>query len=211
MQEGRGWNIWVIIGFLIGVSAGILGITLFNQNQPAPIRIVPPGPTALPSPTPTPAPIRVYVNGQVAAPAVYTLPADSIVEEAILAAGGFTSEANTVVVNLAQPLRNGDQIYVPSQDENVPAFITIVSTPLPLEDRSNIGETIGSNELVNINTAGIDQLDGLPGIGPATANKILDYRQEHGLFKTKEEIMEVSGIGDAKFAQIKDLITVGEE
>ena len=201
-----GWAISFFVGAIL--TAGSL--TLSKQTRPAPIIIQPPEPTPKPEPTTTPGPIQVYVNGQVTAPAVYELSPGSRVGDAIEAAGGWTDEANTAVVNLALPLVDGMQIYVPSQAEVNEAPLPVVSDPAPLTrsgDRINVTDSGG---LVNINTAGLEELDALPGIGPSTAQKILDYRDENGRFNTIEELMNVSGIGEAKFGSVKDLITVGE-
>lgn len=198
-----------IIGLCMGVMIGVGIMVLRNRTLPAPIVIHPPEPTPLPAPTATPGPIRVFVNGQVAAPAVYTLPPDSLVEAAITAAGGFTSEASTAVVNLAQPLQDGMQVYVPSQQEAAqPVAVVMEATPLAADPV--VGAAAGS-DLVNINTADLDTLDTLPGIGPSIAQNIIDHRDANGPFGTKEAIMDVSGIGEAKFEQIRELITIGEE
>ncbi|MCP4423126.1 MAG: hypothetical protein GY803_01405 [Chloroflexi bacterium] len=207
-----GW----VIAFLLGsiVTAG--GLTMTNRVRPAPIVIVPPEPTSLPEPTATPGPMQVYVNGAVAVPDVYELPPDSRVQQAIEAAGGFGVEANTTVVNLAQPLMDGAQIYVPSQNEEVAAPAVIMdsrTTSVNVSGETSIlGETAMTNNdgLVNINAATLEELDTLPGIGPSTAQKILNYRDENGLFQAIEELMNVSGIGEAKFNNVKELITVGE-
>lgn len=198
------------IAFLLGSAVTAVGLTMANRVRPAPIVIVPPEPTTPPEPTATPGPMRVYVNGAVAAPDVYELPPGSLVADALEAAGGWTAEANTAVVNLAQSLTDGAQVYVPSQDEEaaVPAVV-VESRTTSLDVLEDTGAT-SSGGLVNINTATAEELDALPGIGPSTAQKILDYRDENGRFNSIEEIMNVSGIGEAKFNSVKDLITVGD-
>jgi len=189
------------IGFFLGIVAGVGGLTLMNRVQPAPIVIQAP---PLPEPTPTPGPIRVYVNGQVTQPDVYTLPLGSIAEEAITAAGGFMPEADTAVVNLAQPLQDGMQIYVPAEGEDIP-----VEVVAPVSGNVGVGGIgVTSNSLININTATEAELDLLPGIGPSTAQKIIQHRETNGPFATIEAIMDVSGIGEAKFAAMQALITV---
>jgi competence protein ComEA len=197
----------VLIGVFIGISLGVTGMVLRRQVQPAPIQIIPPAPTATPSPTATPGPIQVYINGAVAHPDIYELPPDSIVEAAIAMAGGFTEEANTAVINLAQPLTNGVQVYVPfvAEDPSVPA-VGVNEPEVIVNSRINSAIDVGG--LVNINTADVDALDTLPGIGPSTAQNIIDYRDNIGLFKTIEDLMNVPGIGEAKFKQLKDSITV---
>ncbi len=131
-----------------------------------------------------------------------------LVQQAIEAAGGFTNDANSAVINLAQPLNDGLQIYVPTIDEEVPTFATINE---PTTTNSTRSETINvSSSLVNINTATKAELETLPGIGPSTAQNILDHRDANGPFQAIEHIMDVSGIGDGRFEQIQDLITIGE-
>ncbi len=207
MKLNQGNIVWLIVGVLLGVAGGVGSMALSNRVRPAPIVIEPPAPTATPEPTPTPGPITVFVNGAVANPGVYTLAPESRVEQAIEVAGGFTSAANTAVVNLAQPLADGVQVYIPSQEEvsgAPPAGVNQTNTVLI--SASSSGESGG---LININTASLDELDSLPGIGPSTAQKIIDYRENNGPFATIEDIMNVAGIGESKFNQIKDLITVG--
>lgn len=200
-----------IIGWLISFFAGVAvtagGMTMLNRTRPAPIVIVPPEATAQPNPTQTPGPIRVYVNGQVAAPAVYELPPGSLVEDAITAAGGWLDDANTVVVNLALPLTDGAQIYVPTLEETASLPNVVVNSLAPPSNSGTV-DGAGTGALININEATVEQLDTLPGIGPSTAQKIIDYQNENGRFNTIEEIMNVSGIGEAKYNQIKELITI---
>jgi competence protein ComEA len=204
-----------LVVFFAGIIVGVGSVTLVGRVQPAPIVIQPPAPTALPNPTATPGPLRVFVNGAVAAPAVYELVPGGIVQQAIEQAGGFTLEANTAVVNMALPLQDGMQIYVPTVDETAEQAQAVISSPAVVTDDVEldlVGETAvtGDGELVNINTATVTQLDTLPGIGPSTAEKIVEYRDTNGPFATIDEIMSVSGIGPAKFEQIQSFITVGE-
>lgn len=171
------------------IVAAIVAFSL--KWRPAePITIEPPAPTS------TPEPIQVYVSGAVARADVYILPPDSIVRDALEAAGGATGEADIEHLNLAQPLRDGDHVYVPRIGE--------APTPIPRE-----GEGPSVVWPININTATQAELELLPGIGPALAQRIIEYRETHGPFATIEEIQNVSGIGSATFENIKDLITVG--
>ncbi len=178
--------------FLLAVVA----VILFQALRPRPEPILLSPPTALPSPetTPTPRPLRVYVSGAVLQPDVYTLLPDSIVKDALLAAGGPADDADLDRINLALPVADGQHIYVPRQGEE----------DLPVELPSRLP---GSGSKVNINTADLAALESLPGIGPALAQRIVDYRQAHGPFVRIEDIMEVSGIGPATFQEIQDLIT----
>ncbi len=151
-------------------------------------------PRVVASPTPPPVTsIEVYVTGAIDKPDVYKLPIGSIVKDLISSAGGATSDADLESINLAQRLNDQDHIHVPHKGEAVP-------TP-------NSGS--GAGGLININTADAKALDTLPGIGPATAQGIIDYRTNNGLFKKIEDIKNVPRIGDALFEKIKDMITVG--
>ncbi len=200
----------------VGLAIGGGGVTLAGRVQPAPILIEPAQPTATPVPTQTPGPLRVFVNGAVAEPAVYELPPDGIVQQAIEQAGGFTDEADTAVVNLALPLQDGMQIYVPTTAETAEQEPPIIAAPVVRSEEIDLevaGETAvpgDGGELVNINSADVAALDTLPGIGPSTAEKIVEYRETNGPFATIDEITSVSGIGPAKFEQIQPFITVGE-
>lgn len=199
----------VVGALLIGAGYGLASIR--RSAQPAPIEIIPPEPSTAPFPTaeflpdPTIAPLRVYVSGAVVNPAVYSLPAGSIIDDAVRAAGGFLPDADPVAVNLAQSLSDGMQIYVPALGETGPPPVINELAPA-VPDSSRMGG-ITVQGLININSATQRELEMLPGIGPATAEHIVAYREANGPFTVIEAIMDVPGIGEAKFAAIKDLIT----
>ena len=138
-------------------------------------------------PTPTPPLITVYVSGAVTTPGIYVLPENSRIEAAILAAGGFLPSAEKETLNLAARLFDGEQIDVPARG----------------------GESHAIGGKININTATLEELDSLPGIGLTTAQNILDYRQAFGAFASIEEIKNVTGVGPSTYEEIKDYITVG--
>jgi competence protein ComEA len=209
MNINRDHMVGALVGLLVGVAGSFGSMPLLNQARPAPIIIVAPEPTPAPELTATPSSIRVFVNGAVVQAAVYELPPNSLVQEAIEAAGGFMAEANTAVVNLAQPLSDGLQIYVPAQGEEVPVPAPLTASN-PAPDNTTTANSSSTGSLININTATKAELEELPGIGPSTAQNILDHRDANGPFATIENIMDVSGIGDGRFNQIKELITVGE-
>lgn len=148
--------------------------------------------------SPVPESIFVDVCGAVAVPGVYALDADSRVFQAIEAAGGFLPEAASSAVNQAQPVSDGQQIYVPTQEE-ADAGVN------PAADAAT--ETTAS-DVVNINTADAQTLKTLSGIGDAKAQAILSYREEHGAFACTEDIMQVPGIKESTFLAIKDKIAV---
>ena len=187
---------WLGGGFFLGAMALGIVVLISRQSRPAPIYITPASPAPTAAPTETPGPLTVFINGQVASPGVIELPEGSIIQDAIEASGGYTSQANGDVVNLAMPLSNGMHIYVPSADEEatVPVVTNGSSNPDSVDHK------------VNINTATIEELEKLPGIGPITAQKIVDYRQANGLFQDIEALMNVSGIGLGKFEQIQELV-----
>ena len=139
------------------------------------------------------------------------MPPGSIIKDAINAAGGFTPDANQAGINLAQELKDQQQIHVPriGEENALPPVQDGQQAPPPVENDSGDGApTVG--QLINLNTATLEQLDTLPGIGPAIAQRIIDYRESSGGFISIEEITLVSGIGEATFAKIKDLVTVSE-
>lgn len=198
--------------FALG-GLSILGLKTFQQGiqKPAPIHFQPAEPTATPLPTVTPAPVNVFINGQVNQPGVYELPYDSILQDALMLAGGFSADAFKDIVNLAQPLTDGMQIYVPSIPETKVA-IPLISTP-PISAKVNSAPStdgVNEGELINLNFASKEQLESLPGVGPSTAQKILDYREDNGAFGSIEDVMNVSGIGPAKFESMQDFLTVDE-
>jgi competence protein ComEA len=189
---------WLLFAAIAGSVVTIVAMALARQTRPAPIVIQPPPPTATALPAATVAPIRVYVNGAVNAAGVYELPAGSILADAVALAGDLAPEAAAAFVNLALPLSDGMHIYIPSEEETPGDTPVVVSEPA---DLSGPGP-------VNINTATAVELETLPGVGPATAQKIIAYRDENGPFATIEDIMLVAGIGEVKFDGLKELITV---
>ena len=198
--------LWLFVALFVGVAGTAVYFYLSNRVQPAPIIIIPPEPTATPPPTATLSPLTVFVNGAVVAPGVVEIPANGRLQDAIQAADGFTDEANTTVVNLAQPLQDGVQIYIPTIEEEE----TAVTQPSAIIiESANSESNSNSGGLININTATAAELETLPGIGPSTADKIITHRQENGDFASIEAIMDVSGIGEAKFNAMSALITIG--
>ena len=149
-------------------------------------------------PVPTDKPIVVHITGAVPRPGVYALPQGARIQDGISAAGGFLAEADKTNINLAELLEDGQKLDVPYIEGGSP----VITTPVP--------EVVTSTtELININTATAAELDTLPGIGPTTAQKIIDYRTQNGPFVNAEDIINVSGIGPGTYERIKTLITVG--
>ena len=151
------------------------------------------------TPTPAKQSITVHIKGEVNSPNIYTLTIESRIKDAIEIAGGATSKAMIEYVNLAEKLTDGQEIIIPSKEQVAknPKFTV-----------TNKTSTSSKGSIVNINTASIQDLCNLPGIGEATAKKIIDYRNTKGRFNTKEDIMKVNGIGTSKFQSMKDLISI---
>lgn len=187
---------------LLGVMAGFVlaGTLVFVSRAPA-------GEPIILQPAPTEAPIAVHVIGAVPRPGLYEFSKGARVQDAIDAAGGLLASANDNGLNLAALLEDGQQLDVPYQDGQTPDSSTTVDLPGTESTQGDNADT-SNTELVNINTAGLEELDSLPGIGPTTAQKIIDYRDANGPFSVIEDIQNVSGIGPATFENIKDLITV---
>jgi competence protein ComEA len=144
-------------------------------------------------------PVVVHVAGEVRRPGVYRLRAGARVEAAVRRAGGARRRADLTQVNLAAELEDGRQVVVPrrapaaaSGAPAVPGAATATTPGVPL----------------NLNTATLEQLDTLSGVGPATAQKIIDYRHEHGGFSSVDELGEVPGIGEVRLAALRDLVRV---
>ncbi len=155
--------------------------------------------------------IVVHVSGAVNKEGVFELAQNSRIVDAIELAGGVTENAYMKDINLASFLEDGMKIYIPTKEEaeKQEESTSYVSSNTTANSGSNKKtNTSNKNYKININTANIEELDTLPGIGEATANKIVNYRNENGKFKSIEEIKEVSGIGDSKYEQIKDLIEI---
>ena len=162
-----------------------------------------PHPEATPSAQVKDAGERVFVHvlGAVARPGVYELPAGSRTVDAITAAGGADDDADFTAVNLARPIVDGEQLYLPRIGETPPPF----AAP-PAAESGGSGPSAAG--LINLNTATIAELDTLPRIGPALAQRILDYRDANGGFSSIEELGDVPGIGEATLDGLRDRVTV---
>lgn len=146
--------------------------------------------------------VVVHVSGAVVAPGVYSLPAGNRVNDAVQAAGGFSQDASTSCVNLARQIQDGEQIIISTQEQAEQSQSSAASTA------TSVDASQGSNSKININTADATKLQELQGIGPSTAQAIIDYRTQNGNFKTIEDIKEVSGIGEGKYSKIEASICV---
>ena len=142
--------------------------------------------------------ICVDVKGAVSRPGVYYLPKDARVKEAIDAAGGIKAEADMKQVNLAKQLQDQQVVYVPLPGEQLPAGTGAAS----------LAESGGSNEKININSASKADLQKIDGVGDKKADKILEYRQQHGQFKSVDELKNISGFGEKTVVKMKDQLSV---
>lgn len=173
----------VVVG--LAVAGPALAVAI-RWQRPAVIEVLPA------PPTPTRGPVTVYVSGAVRQPDVYTLPPDALVRDAVEAAGGATEDANLDAINLAASLFDNQQVRVPAIGE----------MPTPSEEETDPVVTFP----INLNTATAEELEALPGIGPALAETIITYRETYGPFSNKAEIQHVPGIGPAKYAAFEELI-----
>jgi competence protein ComEA len=140
--------------------------------------------------------VVVHVAGAVRAPGVYRMRSGARVDDAVRKAGGPLPRADLTQVNLAAKVEDGRQILVPRR-------VAAAAAPT-----GGAATTTQPGIPLNLNTATLEQLDTLPGVGPATAQKIIDYREQHGGFGSVEELGEVPGIGDVRLASLRDQVRV---
>lgn len=157
--------------------------------------------------TATAASVTVHVVGAVHRPGVYALAEGSRVRDALAAAGGCVGDAMLEAVNLARILADGEQVRIPTAEEVAAGTVAAASGGVSAAGAAASPGAAGGK--VNINTASVTELDTLPGVGPSTAQKIVDDRTANGPFKRIEDLMRVSGIGEKKFESLKDSISVG--
>lgn len=176
---------------MLTVTAGLLGagLLVLVNSQPR-------GEAITLRPLPTPAPITAHVDGAVHQPGVYELEAGSRVQQAVEAAGGALPEAMLAGINLAAPLVDGEKVLVPYQ-------------PADGDNTVDPAAVISGGQVVDLNLASQSQLESLPGIGPQRAGDIIAYRQANGPFTAIEQIMNVPGIGPATFERLKLYLVVG--
>lgn len=199
---GLGRPARVAIGVAGAACVAIIAVALLRPGRadPAPEAALPrasgPPPSAAVTAPPVASMLVVQAAGAVVRPGLYRLPPGARVDDLVTAAGGLAADADADRINLAAPLSDGQKIYVPRIGEPVPA--DAVAGPQPPS----------AHEPVDLNTASVAQLDALPGIGPSTAQAILDYRAQHGRFRSVDDLLQVRGIGAAKLDQIRPLVHV---
>ncbi len=185
----------IIAGILVGLAAAAILFISAREPEGQAIQLLP---------TVSPQPIIVYVLGAVQQPGVYTLPPDARVLDAVQAAGGFSEFARLDEVNVAQRLSDGQKLEIPGEGElPTPVFVIgaggLFETPTPV-----------FGDPVNINTADLALLDTLPGVGPTTAQRIIDFRETNGPYQIVDDLLKVPGIGPATLERLRPLVTVGD-
>jgi competence protein ComEA len=161
------------------------------------------------APATTPVTVTVHVAGQVRSPGVYALPSGGRVADAVVAAGGTAAEADVEQLNLAARVADGERVYVPRKGETAPAVVAAPPAGAGAGSGSGSGAKVGAPAgPVDLNTATAEQLEALPGVGPATSKAILAYRSSHGRFRSVTELLEVPGIGPAKLEALRPLVKV---
>jgi competence protein ComEA len=196
----------VAIAAVIAVLTAI-GLTVALSTRAQPVEAAPPLPPAISAAaTPTPTKLVISVVGKVTNPGLVTLTSGARVADAIRAAGGLIPGTDDTALNLARRLTDGEQIYVgiplPAADTQQPA-----ATDTPPAPTGKKGEKAAEGTQIDLNTATIDQLQTLPGIGPTMAQRILTWRTQHGHFDSIDQLRDVGGIGDARFAKLAKLVT----
>jgi competence protein ComEA len=222
---------WLLLACIAAAAAGLTWFLVLSAGPPSNAVLIESEPQAQATVQPadgnrasstqarTPATIVVYVSGGVNRPGVYTLPAGSRVDDAVKAAGGLTADADMEQINLAAPLADAEHVSVTPKGAT-PIAQTVSPTKPPVASapsaapRDKVATSApqassAPHGKVNINTATAAELEILPGIGSALAQRIVDYRNAHGPFKTPEDLMQVPGIKEGIFSQIADFITVG--
>lgn len=211
LHRAKGWLQWVGVGRVVGsavvVLAVLAGAYWLVKPPPTPIESRLPfasaGPTSsqVPNtvadavPSTTSAEVVVHVAGAVVTAGVYRMPAGSRVVDAVQRAGGLAANAEADAINLAALLVDGQRVYVPRVGEPVPAT-------------SGGGAPTTMPGPIDLNRATADELDALPGVGPATAAAIVAYREQHGPFGRVDDLAQVRGIGPAKVEALRGLVTV---
>jgi len=186
---------------ILGITALLIGVikALTPSLNTHPQAEIIPSPSSNSNKEPGHQSIVIDLSGAVIKPGVYSLPPGSRLKDALIAGGGLTKAADrdwiAKNINLAQPLTDGKKIYIPKIEDS-PSQSSVLSA----HNRQSAK--------INLNLATSQELETLPGIGPATAARIIEYRQNSGGFKSIEEIQSVTGIGAKMFAKIKDQITI---
>jgi competence protein ComEA len=197
---GGAFALLTCVAFITGVTgwrrlrAAASPPIVFHEAPAAPLATAPPSGETV-----------VHVSGAVKAPGVYHLPSGSRGEDALRKAGGSLQDADLDAVNLARKLEDGEKLHIPRREAET-------NTPAPSNAKpsyaSSPSHTSKPHASVNINTATAAALEGLPGVGPALAQRIVAFRQQSGGFRRSEDLLQVSGIGPKKFSKMKAYLSI---
>lgn len=202
-------------GVIIFIIAGLLTMLFTDSGNfypPSETKPVPQNqPKIQPAEVQTPQPPKilfVYITGEIRKPGVYKLSEDARIFQLVEMAGGFTSKADTESLNLAETLADGVHVHIGAKlqerQEESPIIPGMPAAKSQVIVQSGIQQSSG---LININTATASELESLPGIGPAIAQRIIEYRNTHGNFSRPEDLINVRGIGQSKLTQVLPHIT----
>ena len=205
VADAAGVPAWKLVAGVVAVAVGLVAAALVvparvGSGPPPELSIPKVGSDGDPSAatTTTAPPTLVHVAGAVARPGVYEVVAGARVKDVLDAAGGPSADADLDRLNLAAAVADGQQIYVLRKGEAGP----------PAASGPGGAGGAGAPAVLDLNTATAEQLDELPGIGPSTAEAIIAFREEHGRFRSVDQLLEVRGIGDAKLAAIRKRVKV---
>ncbi|MGH3919360.1 MAG: helix-hairpin-helix domain-containing protein [Pseudonocardiaceae bacterium] len=189
------------LSLVAALAAVIAAVGVWRERPvPEPVPVLPLVTAAAPTATAPPAAVPevvVSVAGRVARPGLVRLPDGTRVADALAAAGGPLPGTDLMGLNIARRLSDGEQLLV-----------GVAPPPGQPADGAALGTPAGTSRKVDLNTATLEQLDVLPGVGPVTAQRILDWRAAHGRFTSVDQLREVDGIGPARLARLKDLVRV---
>lgn len=179
---------WLAVSAVVLAALGAIAAVWLARPQPSTARVV------LPTPRPSVAPtVLVHVAGEVLSPGVYRLPATARVADALAAAGGATADGDPQALNLAAQVEDGQKLTVPRR------------APTP---RPGAPAATPADRRLNLNVASAAELDTLPGVGPVTAQRILEWRERNGAFASVEQLKELKLVNASVFERIKDLVVV---
>jgi competence protein ComEA len=185
----RGLRALTVVAILVMAGAAVFAWRSRPHAEP----VSPRPPVSVPASSPSPSGVVVAVSGRVQHPGLVRLPSGARVADAIAAAGGVLPDTDLAAVNLARKVVDGELILV--------GVAALAGGGAPASSGAAGGQ-------VNLNTATLAEFDALPGVGPVLAQRIVDYRTKHGGFRSVDELRQVDGVGDARYAELKDLVTV---
>lgn len=198
-EPGRPGALMLALVAALAAVAAAVGVW-WHRPVPEPVPALAPlvpGPAAAPASTAAPPDLVISVVGRVARPGLVRVPDGARVADVLDAAGGAVPGTDLIGLNLARKVADGEQV-----------FVGVTPPPGQPADGAPAGGPEPGAAVLDLNTATLAQLDALPGVGPVTARRILDWRAEHGRFTSVDQLREVGGIGEAKFAQLRDLVRV---